>query len=250
MNALDEFEPNDLLDQCRAVKADKSNERFCLELFRRAIIDKSQACWAALYQQYLKLIYRWTIEFAKNNDGIGDVSIEEMAQDAFTQFWRSYSSDHLAKAEGMGSILRYLKSCVWTSVQQVLRKQKQVLISLEEEVSEGAVTQSQDSLSASDSPNSYSPHNYSPKNSESERSVIDTMMATRFWQVVDACCSSDRERIIARLRFVDAWKPSEIVKKRPDLATDEKELFKLLRNLKDRLERNELMREFHRDLAA
>ena len=130
----------------------------------------------------------------------------------------------------MGSILRYLKSCVWTSVQQVLRKQKEEMLSLEEEVTEVADAH--------------------PQSSTSPSNVIDTMMATRFWQVVDSCCASDRERVIARLRFVDAWKPSDIVKKRPDLANDEKELFKLLRNLKDRLERNEMMRELQRDLAA
>ena len=230
MHTLDSYQPADLLEQCRAAKPDKSHERFCLELFRRAIVEKSQGCWAMLYQQYLKLVYRWTIEFAKSNNGIGNVSVEEMAQDAFTQFWRSYSSEHLAKAEGMGSILRYLKSCVWTSVQQVLRKQKEEMLSLEEEVTEVADAH--------------------PQSSTSPSNVIDTMMATRFWQVVDSCCASDRERVIARLRFVDAWKPSDIVKKRPDLANDEKELFKLLRNLKDRLERNEMMRELQRDLAA
>lgn len=230
MNALNQLQPTELLDYCRAVKADKSHERFCLELFRRAIAEKSQACWSILYQQYLKLVYRWTIEFARGNQEIGGVSVEEMAQDAFTQFWRSFSSDHLAKAEGMGSILRYLKSCVWTSVQQVLRKQQDEMLSLDDDVAEMSTLHAQSGESSDD--------------------VINAMMAARFWQVVDSCCASERERVIARLRFVDAWKPSEIVKKRPDLATDEKELFKLLRNLKDRLERNELIRELKRDMAA
>lgn len=227
MQTLEQLQPLQLLDLCRRATPDKANERYCLELFRRAIVEKSQACWSALYSQYLKLVYRWTIEFAKTNTEIGEVTIEEMAQDAFTQFWRSYRSEHLAKAEGMGSILRYLKSCVWTSVQQVLRKQKESLLSLEEALDVNLAEQTQ-----------------------TERQILSTLATERFWQVLDGCCSSDRERAIARLRFVDAWKPGEIVKRRPDLATDEKELFKLLRNLKDRLERNEYMRELQRDLAA
>ncbi|MEZ4558707.1 MAG: hypothetical protein R2854_20130 [Caldilineaceae bacterium] len=35
---------------------------------------------------------------------------------AFAAFWRGYTTEKLDKADGLGSVLRYLKSCVLTEV--------------------------------------------------------------------------------------------------------------------------------------
>lgn len=216
MIELEQLEPAQLLEGCRNTKIDNSHEQFCFELFRRAIVEESQACWSALYEQYRRLVYRWTIEYARTNSAIGDISIEEMVQDAFTAFWRAYTSAKLVKANGLASILQYLKTCAWSAVQHALRKPKEPVMPLE--------TWAEESLARS--------------TTTPESALLHEISVVQFWSLVDGCCNSEQERLIARLRFVDGWKPRDIVQQRPDLATDEKEIFKLLRNLKDRIERS------------
>src|SRR4051794_33133744 len=104
-----------LLEGCQQRQPDNSHEAFCFELFRPAIVEKSEPCWFALYQQYKKLLYSWTLQFAKTPTRIGAVTIEEMVADAFTAFWRAFTPAKLNKAGRLASILAYLKACTATA---------------------------------------------------------------------------------------------------------------------------------------
>lgn len=39
-----------------------SNDRFCLELFRRAIIKRDDFAWTSIYQQYAPLVLTWVTQ--------------------------------------------------------------------------------------------------------------------------------------------------------------------------------------------
>lgn len=79
---------------------------------------------------------------------------------------------------------------------------------------------------------------------------MNRLQAERLWQVADACCTSDWERLTMRMRFVYRWTPRKILQERPDLASDEKELYNSIRNIKERMERNLEMQQLRKEMAA
>src|ERR1700726_3563470 len=55
---------NDLARCCseetsKFLRQSASNDRYCLELFRRAITRRSEDAWACIYQQYAPLVLTW-----------------------------------------------------------------------------------------------------------------------------------------------------------------------------------------------
>ena len=55
---------NDLARCCseetnKFLKQSVSNDRYCLELFRRAISKRDEDAWACIYQQYAPLVLTW-----------------------------------------------------------------------------------------------------------------------------------------------------------------------------------------------
>ncbi|MEZ4864568.1 MAG: hypothetical protein R3C14_24850 [Caldilineaceae bacterium] len=227
--SLDRFTPEQLLQGCRQTKPDDSHEGFCLEMFRRAIEEHSEACWAVIYQQYQKLVYRWTIDFAHTNDHIGDTTVDEMVLDAFTSFWRAFTADKLAKATRLASVLAYLKSCAATSVLQAKRKAEQEALRIEWQ---------------HDNPDDQLARLEMGMRPETE--IITRLTADQLWAIVDNCCHNEQERVVARLSFVSNLKPRSILIQFPDLFTDSEEIYAIRRNLKNRLWRDEQLQTLHR----
>lgn len=222
----DSLSASELLERCQQSRPDNTHEPFCLELFRRAIVDKSEACWAAIYQQYQRLVYRWLLDFTRGNEQSAESTFEELMLDAFTAFWRAYTADKLQNADGLGSILAYLKSCAATAVLQARRKAKNSALHIawdqQQEQRAPAMTQILAGF---------------------EQSVLNALSAEQVWAVVDACCADENERIIARLSFVADLKPRSILERHPERFSDVEEIYTTRRNLKNRLWRDERLRE-------
>lgn len=222
---LAEWTPSQLHASCRASRPDNTHEPYCFELFRRAIVEKSEQCWAAIYAQYKNLVYQWALTFAKSTAPIGEWAIEDLVVDAFTAFWRAYTVEKLSYAESLGSILSYLKSCVVTTVLQAQRKVAKDVIEVgwDTELIEAQ---------------------YMPTQTASgvDQLIFKEMGAAQLWAIVDTCCHDEKERIIARTSFVLDLKPSSIIEAYPDLFTDVAEIYTIRRNVKNRLWRNEQLR--------
>ena len=224
-SAFAQWTPLQLLARCHASQPDNSHEPFCFELFRRAIIEKSEQCWSAIFQQYQKLLYRWTLDFAKSNISLEESVVEELVLDAFTAFWRAYTAEKLNNAHGLASVLSYLKSCTATSVLQLQRKadKNALQIAWNETVVDAQTATSN-------------------KGTAPDRLIFEQISAEQLWALVDSCCYDEKERIIARLSFVSDLKPNLILEHHPDLFVNVAEIYTIRRNLKNRLGRNELLR--------
>lgn len=220
------LQPNELAIGCQQKKSDNSHERFCFELFRRSIVERDQLCWSEIYQQYQKLVIRWTAEHVSPLRQIGNATVEEMVLDAFTSFWRAYSEEKLAKANGVGSVLMYLKSCVATSVAQARRKAERTVAQAEWD--QYVV----DSTTAS-----------TKSGSRTDEDVLQQIESEQIWQIVNACCHDEKDQIIARLGLVSNLKPRSIMEIHPELFTSVEEIYELRRNLKNRLRRSEELKQ-------
>lgn len=221
------LQPDELAAGCQHKKTDNSHERFCFELFRRSIAERDQQCWAEIYRQYQKLVIRWTADHISPMQQIGDTTVEELVLDAFTSFWRAYTEDKLAKANGVGSVLMYLKSCVATSVAQARRKAERTIAQAEWD--QFVV----DSATANNN-----------KSVRTDESVLEQIEREQLWQIVESCCHDEKDQIIARLGLVSNLKPRVISKMHPDLFANVEEIYELRRNLKNRLRRNEELKRY------
>jgi hypothetical protein len=126
----------------------------------------------------------------------------------------------------LGSILTYLKSCAATAVLQIRRKAARTV---------STVAWEQLELETHSIPSS--------RASNPEQQVLTTVHAQHLWAIVDSVCSDERERILARLSFVSDLKPVAILELHPQLFSGVEEIYTIRRNLKNRLLRNEALRQ-------
>ncbi|MEM7129101.1 MAG: hypothetical protein AAF702_22405 [Chloroflexota bacterium] len=218
---LQNFSPQQLRERCGQRQSDNSHEQFCFELFHRAIVEKSEQCWSAIYQQYHQLIYGWLKSYVDNQPSLRHIVIDEIVQTVFMNFWRAYTAEKLAKANGMASVMRYLKTCAGTAILQEIRKSKR------EKNQVGSVLPIDESEFVS-----------IPSSHSTERTVHQRLDEKQIWEIVDGICHDERDQVIARLSLVSNLKPKFILEKHPDLFKDVKEIYTRRQNLKERLERD------------
>jgi len=209
--------PSQLAARCQNTQQDGSHEPFCFELFHRAIVEDCSLCWHYLHNQYYSLVRYWvSLRTPPDPDAIDDLT-----QEAFTAFWRFYTPDKLACADGLGEILSYLKSCAASVVAQAHRG-----------VERGVPEVEWDELAVDACVSIHS----------AEVFAFQHVAAEHLWAAVEACCSDDRERLLARLVFLVGLKPRHIAEQFPDPFPDVSEVYRLKRNLVARLRRDPTIR--------
>ncbi len=99
----------------------QSDETYCFELFRLALVKRDEAAWRAIYAQYEGLVARWVHAYAI---GFLDKEPEDSVNEAFARMWQYGARPETAgKLDGLGKCLAYLKKCAWSSVEDYRRRQ-------------------------------------------------------------------------------------------------------------------------------
>jgi len=204
-----------LSSRCQNRQTDGSHEPFCLELFRRAITENCSLSWYCLYTHYYSLVRYWVRQYIGTTD-TPDL-LDDLVQETFARFHQSYTREKLACAKGLGDVLSYLKSCAASAAMQENRRAKRdsLVIDWDEETL--------DQHALSDSP---------------ETSVLREIDNHCIWAVVESCCHNEQDRMIVELVFITGLKPKQIVEQHPDLFSDVSEIYRIKRNLVDRIRRH------------
>ena len=89
--AVDQLTVNELARSCaeetnKFLRQSASNDRFCLELFRRAIIQRDQDAWACIYQQYAPLVLTWVNQHQSASALLGQDGGAPLVNAAFAKF--------------------------------------------------------------------------------------------------------------------------------------------------------------------
>jgi hypothetical protein len=69
------------------------------------------------------------------------------------------------------------------------------------------------------------------------------LSAAELWHIVDGCCKSEQERVLARLSFVSDMLPRAILELHPALFASTEEISNIRRNLLNRLARNPQLKQ-------
>ena len=82
---------NDLARCCseetnKFLKQSVSNDRYCLELFRRAIVRRDDDAWVCIYQQYAPLVLTWVNQHQSAVPLLGQDGSAPLVNAAFAKF--------------------------------------------------------------------------------------------------------------------------------------------------------------------
>lgn len=204
-------------------KRQAPDNRFCFELFRRAFVEKSEAAWECVYQNYQPLVASWIREHPQLM--LSGEEVDYFLNGVFTAMWRSCTAERFARFGELPSVLAYLKSCVHTVIFNHTRKQHPPTTHMHEELIE------------------------QPGSPPTTHAVLDKMARAELWRLLDSLLNSEKERMVLELHFINGLKPREIYETQEAHFANIQDVYRVKQNLLERLSRNESLRAFYEDNA-
>jgi len=193
---------------------------YCFELFRRAIVDRSQPAWEHVYGQYQGLVTGWVQRHAAF-----PVSGEEpdyFVNRAFEKMWAAITPDRFDRFPDLKSLLRYLQMCVHSAILDLARSAEQSTVGIREETAAVA-------------------------NQAEGAGVDDQAMARVYqqelWRAINARLHDEKEQRVLYGSFVLALKPREIYTHFSGTFRDVDEVYRVKENLLARLRRDAELRK-------
>ncbi len=115
----------EIIRRCReeARLARSQEQGFCFEMFQRALAGHDAAAWAALQEQYQRLVLTW---LHRSGDLAPDEA-DDLACEAWEKFWRTLirrAADLTAHFHHTGALLKYLQQCAITTLLDRQRRQQ------------------------------------------------------------------------------------------------------------------------------
>lgn len=190
------------------------------ECFRRAIVGRDQQAWEALYGQYRPLVLHWVYQHPAW-PGSGD-DAEYWANRAFERFFVALTPERFAAFPALAALLRYLKLCVHSILLDAVRAREAVALHLLEE---------DDHPSAADV----------------AEGVMADLTGSELWAAILAEVKDEPERLTAHHCFVLGMTPRAVQARCPEYFPTIADVYRVKRNLLDRLRRSPAIRAFRTD---
>jgi DNA-directed RNA polymerase specialized sigma24 family protein len=193
------------------------DDAFCFEIFHRAVVDRDDAAWEAIVAQYRGIVLAYvgqhTVAAAMHE------SEDYWINRAFQRFWGAVGPDRFNLFPDLPSLLKYLKLCVHSVLMDEMRSRR-------------ATTP------LDDVPES------TPSRSNAERSVLGKLSGQQLWDAIGRELQDESERQVVHLSFARDLKPAEIAERFPDLFATVADVYRIKRNVIERLRRSAEIRSF------
>jgi len=191
------------------------DDRYCLEIFRRAIVDDDNEAWIALREQFCSNVLYWLRCHAKRQEALQIENEQSYVDDTFARLWQ-WGRKRRLEFRSLAGALKFLHLCLNSSVIDHLRRfARKERVPLQE-----------DGL---------------PRESPQEEEGYDR---GALWKALQTLLTNQRERRVIFLVYHEGLKPREIVEFCPGEFADVKEVHHLLRGALDRLRRHmEILRK-------
>jgi DNA-directed RNA polymerase specialized sigma24 family protein len=189
--------------------------RYCFELFRRAIVQRSQRAWELVYAQYRSQVARW-VERHSAFATCGE-EVQYVVNRAFEKMWAAMTPDKFGRFPDLKSLLRYLQLCVNSVILDQVRGAEQAVAGIP--VDELAFEISEDGPDVEDQ-------------------ALDRLRRQEVWEEIDTRLRGEKERRVMYGSFVLALKPREIYVQFSDSFRDVQEVYRVKENVIARLRRD------------
>ena len=192
--------------------------RFCYELFRRAILHRSEPAWELIYTQYESLVTGWVRRHPAFPASGEDA--EYFVNRAFEKFWAALPRERFGHFPDLPALLRYLQMCVHSVVLDYVRCAEQAALSAPDDVAALA----------------------GPAEAADEDELLATAQREEFWREIGRRLHDEKERCVVYGSFVLALKPRELLAHFPGAFRDVREVYAVKENVLARLGRDAELR--------
>jgi integrase len=182
-----------------------NDHRHCLELLRRATVQRDKYAWECLQQQLKEIVLGWMRQHPKREAACRLDSEENYVTQAFERFWHATLQHQNLEFTTFATALLYLRTNLNGAVLDTLRTYSRLR---------------EMALPEPDFPG--------------EPVVEDSMDSDEVWEILQKILSDVRERRLAYLLFHCGLKPREIVSFCPREFDDVHEIYRLRRNIMER----------------
>lgn len=200
----------------RFVRGQEHDDRYCYEIFRRAIVERDEVAWTALHVQYQSLIHDWIWQhsLATSLDNHDD-----LINRVFERVWQAIRPEKFASFTHLTSLLRYVKLCTFATVIDEARARR----SWDERRADDALADELEGERVDDA-------------------VIDTLSHQALWQQIQASLPDPAERLAIYLGCVIGLKPRDIARRHARNFPTVEAVYRATRLAKERLRRDERLR--------
>ena len=222
---LTEMSVATLAEQCqrelnRYSSGETYDERYCLELLRRATVQDDQLAWDYLQQLFSRLVRGWLRRHPSRETAAGLDSEENYIALAFERFWQATTQHQQLEFKSVAAALQYLRASLHSVILDTLR----------------AYTQRREvALPEPDAPGEPFVEDH------------DAAEGSEVWDLLKRVLPEARERRLAYLLFHCGLKPREVVRFCSSEFSDVHQVYRLRRNIIERLRRE--ARQLHGQLA-
>jgi hypothetical protein len=224
----------------RYLSGRRGDERYCLELIRRAVANQDvDAAWASLYAQFSPLVYSWLARQERGREALAAEGADEMINRVFFKAWMAL----LARTQqfaSVGAFLSYMRLCANT-VMADWRRDSPPEVSREEEESRGAQADGgrareagllgivEEERAASNDPAAV---------------VMARLAFFELYEIVQDEAQDEEERALIYLSLLCKLPPRTISHRWPTLFPSAEDVYRIKRNVVERLRRNERLRAY------
>lgn len=190
-------------------RGNPSYERYALELFRRAMLQYDEYAWACLQQIFSNVLRGWMHYHPYREAAYRLDSEENYISLAFERFWQAAVHRQHLQFSSLASALQYLHASLNGAMLDTLRaysRPREVPLPEPGDQSE-------------------------PREEDQEESC-------ELWEIIQRHLPRAREQRLAYLLFHCGLKPREVVRFCPREFSDVQEVYRLRRNIMERLVRN------------
>jgi DNA-directed RNA polymerase specialized sigma24 family protein len=192
-----------------------SDPQYCLELFRRAILEHDQAAWGAIHSQYQSLVAGWVRQH-RSFETSGEEA-QYFVNRAFEKIWAALTPEKFGRFPDLRSLLRYLKMCVHSAIVDHNRSRDQAdRYALAEEAAAERTS----------------------RGPSVEDWALDQAYRRRFWDLINVRLHDEKERQVVYGSFVLALKPRELYDQFRNTFADVEEVYRVKQNVLTRLRRD------------
>jgi len=188
------------------------NEQYCLEIFHRAMVKHQSDAWELLQQRFTPTVRAWMRNHPQRDFACRHQPEEDYVAETFVRVWQA-SMRNTLEFDSMAAALRYLKLSLQAAVIDTLRaysKPKEVPLPV---------------------PGSDTYHIEEP-------AIEDNYETGDMWKIIQSLLPNEREQRLAYLLYFNGLKAREIIRYVPEEFNDINEIYRLTRNIVERLTRN------------
>jgi DNA-directed RNA polymerase specialized sigma24 family protein len=191
---------------------------YCYELFRRAIVERNNYAWDKIYHQYQPLVVKWVI----NHTGLPATGeeVDYFVNGAFDRMWSAVDAEKFKQFDDLAEVLRYFKLCAHSVIVDYTRVNP--IDALDLEPFPPLLRQDLPSI---------------------EERIVGQLERQELWEAVAALMHNEKDIIVLEWSFMYDLKPSAIYAENSDRFESLDEVYRVKRNLLNRLRRSQVWQE-------